>query len=313
MKKKWTIFLLSGIFVFSLLTACSSQENPNSADGKLTVCTSFYTMQDFTEKIGGDKIDVISLVPTGTEPHDWEPTPTDIRKLEEADVFVYNGADMEHWVESVLSSLQNENLVVVEASQGISLLEGTHTHEEEEEHEDHAETSYDPHVWLNPLNAKQEMKTIAAALAQADAENKDYYEDNYEKYAVQLDTLDAKFSSTLTLLPNKDIIVAHEAFAYLCDAYDLNQIGIDGLSPDSEPDAARMAEIIEFAKEHQVKVIFFEELVSPKVAESIAREVNATTDVLNPLEGLSDEQIEAGEDYFSIMEQNLEKLKEALA
>lgn len=325
MKRFWSI-LLAGCLTLFLLAGCDATQPPSAinADGnqsqneKLVVYTSFYPMYDFASKIGGDKVAVTNLVPAGTEPHDWEPTAADITGLEKATVFIYNGVGMEHWVEDVLASLQNKNLIAVEASQGLTLMEG-HSHEEEahageaeaEEH-DEEEEQYDPHVWLSPLNAKKEMENIKNAFVQADPDNKDYYEANFLKYAADLDTLDKEFKDTLSAFAKKDIIVSHEAFGYLCAAYGLNQIGIEGLSPDSEPDPARMAEIIEFAKEHDVKVIFFEELVSPKVAQTIADATGAETAVLSPIEGLSDEQQAAGDDYFSVMRQNLKALKAAL-
>ena len=317
--KKLSIAMLLLTLVVSLLTSCSpsqktGSENSETKDEKLSVYASFYSMYDFATKIGGDKVDVTNMVPAGTEPHDWEPTATDITNLEKADVFIYNGAGMEHWAEDILESLQNEELMVVEASKGITLMEGHQEHEGEEEEGDIEEEKeeHDPHVWLNPLNVKIEMENIKNTFVEADPINKDYYEANFQKYSAELDTLDKEFNDTLSTLSNKDIIVAHQAFGYLCEAYGLNQVAIEGLSADSEPDPARMTEIIEFAKEHSVKVIFFEELVSPKVAETIAKAIDAETDVLNPIEGLTDEQKTAGEDYFSIMRQNLNSLKVAL-
>ena len=156
------------------------------------------------------------------------------------------------------------------------------------------------------------MENIKNAYVKADPDNKDYYEENYRTYAAAFDKLDQEYKDTLSALPNKSIVVSHEAFGYLCDAYGLTQMGIEGLSPDSEPDPARMAEIIDFVKTNQVRVIFFEELVSPKVAETIAAETGAQTQVLNPLEGLSDEDLKNGADYFSVMEDNLAQMKAAL-
>lgn len=262
------------------------------------------------------------MVPAGTEPHDWEPAATDVKNLEEADVFIYNGAGMEHWTEDVLGALDNKELKVVEASRGLTLLEGKE--EDEEETEDSSsdsdasdestdsEITYDPHVWLNPLNAKAEMENIKNAFVEADPDNKDYYEQNYETYAEKFDQLDKEYKDGLADTKSKDLITSHEAFGYLCQAYGLNQVGIEGLSPDSEPDASRMNEIIKFAKENNVKTIFFEELVSPKVSETIADEIGAKTAVLNPLEGLTDDEISAGEDYFSVMESNLKTIEDAL-
>ena len=170
----------------------------------------------------------------------------------------------------------------------------------------------DPHTWLSIKNAKKEMKNIKDALVKEDPENADYYEKNYQTYAKKFDELDKKYEDTLSPIENKSIIVAHEAFGYLCDEYDIKQVGIEGLTPDSEPDPARMTEIIKFAKDNNIKTIFFEELVSPKVAKTIAKEINANTAVLNPLEGLSDEDIKNGEDYFSVMEKNLQSIYDSM-
>lgn len=309
-----------GIGSFNLAYAAGTEDT--SSEKKLNVMASFYPMYDFATKVGGDKVEVTNMVPAGTEPHDWEPAATDVKNLEAADVFIYNGAGMEHWTEDVLGALDNKELKVVEASRGLTLLEGKE--EDEEETEDSSsdsdasdestdsEITYDPHVWLDPLNAKAEMENIKNAFVEADPDNKDYYEQNYETYAEKFDQLDKEYKDGLADTKSKDLITSHEAFGYLCQAYGLNQVGIEGLSPDSEPDASRMNEIIKFAKENNVKTIFFEELVSPKVSETIADEIGAKTAVLNPLEGLTDDEISAGEDYFSVMESNLKTIEDAL-
>lgn len=309
-----------GIGSFNLAYAAGTEDT--SSEKKLNVMASFYPMYDFATKVGGDKVEVTNMVPAGTEPHDWEPAATDVKNLEEADVFIYNGAGMEHWTEDVMGALDNKELKVVEASRGLTLLEGKE--EDEEETEDSSsdsdasdestdsEITYDPHVWLDPLNAKAEMENIKNAFVEADPDNKDYYEQNYETYAEKFDQLDKEYKDGLADTKSKDLITSHEAFGYLCQAYGLNQVGIEGLSPDSEPDASRMNEIIKFAKENNVKTIFFEELVSPKVSETIADEIGAKTAVLNPLEGLTDDEISAGEDYFSVMESNLKTIEDAL-
>lgn len=309
--KKNVLKIMSVFAVFSLLmlsgctgkTGADQKADVEGGEKKISVYTSFYAMYDFTKKIGGDKIELTNLVPAGTEPHDWEPTPTDIAKLENANVLVYNGAGMEGWLDKVLETLKNKDLIAVETSKDIKLLDN------KDEDED---LKYDPHVWLNPQNAKIQMEAIKNAFITADPANKDYYEKNYADNAKKLDELDNEFKSSLTNLPNKDIIVAHQAFGYICSAYGLNQVAIEGLNPDSEPSPAKMAEIAEFAKKHKVKYIFFEELISPKVAETIASEVGAETQVLNPLEGLEEEDIQAGKEYFSVMKENLEVLKKAL-
>ncbi len=305
-----------------LLTACGGAGNAgagtaaaqegSSGQEKLQVMASFYPMYDFAQKIGGDYVAVTDMVPAGTEPHEWEPAAKDIAALENADVFVYSGAGLEYWAEDILQTLQNQDLVTVEASQGITLL----TAEEEGAHEaddghDHGE--YDPHVWLDPMKAKEEMANIRDAFSAADPEHVADYAANYETYAAKLDELDAKYRETLAKCSKKEIVVSHEAFGYLCGAYDITQMGIEGLMPDSEPDPARMAEITDFVREHEVRVIFSEELVSEKVAQTIAKETGAEVETLNPLEGLSEAELAAGADYFSVMEDNLTKLAAALA
>lgn len=329
---------VSALFIAAsfALAGCSggqASQTKKSDDSKLKVYTSFYPMYDFTSKIGGDKVEVVNLVPLGTEPHDWEPSAQDLVKIGEADLFVYSGAGMESWVDKLDENVKDGKLTKVEASKGIELLKGEehdHDHEDahdkhddhkdaedkhhdhEDAHEHHHHGEYDPHVWLAPMNAKAQMKNILDGLVKADPKNKDYYQKNFDTYSKKLDDLDAKYKAELSKTTKKDIIVSHEAFGYLCKAYGLNQVGIEGLSPDSEPDAAKMKEVSEFAKKNNVKYIFFEELISPKVSETIAKEVGAKTEVLSPIEGLTDEQIKDGQDYFSIMERNLTNLLAAL-
>lgn len=342
-----------------LLVACGKGDTKReqSADTKgedtkkLTVYASVYPVYDFAQKIGGDKIHLELMVPNGQEPHDWEPGQDDIKNLEKADMFIYNGAGLESWTDKVLSSLTNKKLVAVEASKGIELLHGHHDHEEaqDEHHEDKAADSksengkkdegkksengksaehdheaaqthehehdhgeFDPHVWLSPKNAKIELKNIKDALVAADGANKDFYEANYEKYSKEFDDLDKKFQSELAKVPNKTIVVSHEAFGYLCKEYGLNQVGIEGVNAESEPDAKTMANIVELVKNKKINTIFTEELIDPKVADTIAKETGAKTKVLSPLEGLSEEQQKDHKEYVSIMEQNLQNLIEAL-
>ena len=313
MKKRSLILVaIVVIAIFSIgLFNLPSVESTTSSK-KLNVMASFYPMYDFAKKVGGDKVEVTNMVSAGTEPHDWEPSATDIKKLEEADVFIYNGAGMEHWTQDVLGSLENRNLKVVEASKGITLLEGNEEEENSKEANSSTGAIYDPHVWLNPLNAKVEMKNIKNAFVKVDPDNKNYYEKNYKRYANKFDQLNQEYKEGLSNIKSKNLITSHEAFGYLCQAYGLNQVGIEGLSADSEPDASRMNEIIQFSKDNHVKTIFFEELVSPKVSKTIADEIGAKTVVLNPIEGLTNKEIKAGKDYFSAMKSNLKILEKAL-
>lgn len=281
--------------------AASAAAAQTDSGAKVKVVTSFYAMEDFAKKVGGDDIEVTNLVPAGTEPHDWEPAATDVQAIQDADLFVYNGASMEHWVDDTLSSLGDKTPASVKASEGIALRVGEEPGE------------VDPHVWLNPENAKAELANIKDALVKVDPDHKADYEANYEKYAAEFDQLDQDFKDKLGAVPNKTIVVSHEAFGYLCDAYGLTQVPITGMDAEGEPDAQTMASIIDQVKSQNIKVIFSEDLVSPKVAKQIADATGATCEVLSPIEGLTDEQIAQGEDYFSVMESNLDELMKALS
>ncbi|MNI13995.1 High-affinity zinc uptake system binding-protein ZnuA precursor [compost metagenome] len=321
---------------------------------KLDIKVSFYPMYEFTKNIAGDLADVETLIPAGIEPHDWEPTAQDMAEISAADVLVYNGAGMEGWAQQVIDSAKGTQLVAVEASKGLDIMEGV---EEEEEHageadhdheagghadeadhdheagghaqeaghnheagepakEDHAHDhdhgGLDPHVWLAPSLAIKEVRTIEAALAAASPENAAAFQTNSDAYIAKLEQLDQDFKAGLKDTKRKDFITQHAAFGYLAKEYGLTQVPIAGLSPEQEPSAAQMAKIVEFAKAHKVKTIFFETLVSSSVADTIAGELGAKSAVLNPIEGLTDEDRSSNLDYLAIMRQNLEALKTAL-
>lgn len=305
-------FLLGAM---SMLSGCRRGFGKDAV-GKVKVVATIYPVYDFVRRIGGDRVAVIMMVPAGTEPHAWEPSTRDMLMLEEADVFVYNGAGMEMWAEDILGSVQNKDLLIVEASQNVELLrmeelEEDHDHDEhdedhdEDEHGHHHHGEFDPHVWLSPQNAQIEMETIAEALIQADPEHADTYKKNLEAAKNECAALDSVFREELGKYEGGCIVVAHEAYGYLCKEYGITQIGIEGVSADQEPDAARMREIIDMVGEYGIKCIFFEELVDPKVAETIAAETGCRTAALSPLDGLSQEDIDQGRDYFSVMKDNL--------
>lgn len=316
------------------LSACGSKakeagadaDNPPGAASKLKVETSFYPMYEFTSKVAGDLADVHLLVPSGVEPHDWEPTPQDIGTIEQSDLLVYNGAGIEGWVDQVLSGSDNKGLMSVEASKGLDLMQGV---EDEDDHEadheadhgeahteegahDHDHGGLDPHVWLSPKLAIQEVRNIEAGLSEKAPEHKDQFKQNADAYVAQLEQLDQEYIKELTDTKRKDFITQHAAFGYLAKSYGLTQVPIAGLSPEQEPSAAAMANVVKFAKEHQVKTIFFETLVSSQVADTIAKEVGAVSAVLNPIEGLTAEDQTNHMDYIKVMQANLAALKKAL-
>lgn len=285
-----------------ILAGCSAAAGAEKPDGRLLVAASFYTMADFTEKIAGGRARVVTLAPAGAEPHDWEPSARDIATLEEAELLVLNGAGFEHWAGGMLAALGEKAPPAVETAAAVSALEG----------ETHDDRELDPHVWLDPVNAKAQMTAIRDALAALDPAGAEEYDANLRRWAGECDKLDREYRETLEPLPGREIVVAHAAFGYLCGRYGLTQVPVRGLSPEGEPDPARMAEIIDYAGSRAVKVVFFERTASPKVAEAIAREIGAQTAVLDPIEGLGEERAAAGADYFSVMRENLAQLAHAL-
>lgn len=310
MKKRYGLLLVSMIVL--ILAACSNDTSEKEDDGKLKIMTTFYPMYEFTKNIAGDKADVELLIPSTIEPHDWEPTPKDIGNIQKADLFVYNSADMETWVSDITASIDSSDVAVVEASKGIKLIEEDEEAEESEEEHEHEHSHHaDPHVWLSPVLAQQEVQTITDALIKVDPDNKEYYETESSKYIEKLKALDEEYKTELKGITSNEFITQHTAFSYLAKEYGLVQVPIAGLSPDEEPSAAKLAELKKFAEEHEINVIYFEELTSSKVAETLANELGADTEVLNALEGLSDEQQKAGEDYITVMEENLTQLKKS--
>lgn len=303
--------------MITVLTACGQPVNnkPVVQEG-LVVYTSIYPMYDFAKHIGKDKIQLKMMVPPGAEPHDWEPTAKLMAELEQADVFIYNGVEMEPWVPKVLGAIGNKNMLVVDASKGISLLlyeEHGHEHEDEEQQEDdHEHGLYDPHIWLDPLKAIQQAENIKNSFIEADSNNKDFYEANFKEFREKLELLDQSYREGLKNRKRDEIVVAHGAFGYLAERYDLEQISISGISPQEEPSAAKMAEISKLVKQEGIKAIFFETLTNPRLSQVLAQETGAETAVLNPGDGVTKEELEAGKGYIQIMEENLETLKKAL-
>lgn len=293
-----------------IMAGCTGTVNKQSriADGqnKPVVYASIYPMYDFAKNIGRGMIELRQVVPTGAQPHDWEPTARLMADMQEADVFIYNGVDMEPWVDNMLSSVANDSLVVVEASGNIPLLklEGHGNR--------HSQSGYDPHVWLDPIRAELQARNIMDALTRADPENKIYYEDNFREFSDRLKVLDTNYRRALNRVNTKDIVVTHAAFGYLADRYGLNQIPVSGLNPQEEPSAAELVRLAQLLRTRGIEYVFFETLANPKLAEVLASEVGAHIKILNPLGGLTQQELDEGWDYLSIMEKNLETLIKTL-
>lgn len=297
-----------------LFAACGNTSQDSSKNEDLKIVTTFYPMYDFTKEIVGDEGDVELLIPAGTEPHDFEPSAKERAEISDADVFVYNSSDMEFFVDSLKDSIDTDKTKMIEAAKGIKRLESQEEHEEEhsEEADEHHDHEYDPHVWLDPVLAIQEVKTIARELGEQYPDKKETFTKNADAYIKKLEALDQKYSSELKDAKNRTFVTQHAAFAYMANQYDLKQVAISGVSPDQEPTPSRLAELKDFVKENNIKVIYFEENASSKVAETLSSETGVQLEVLNPLESLTNEQLKNGENYISVMEKNLDALKESI-
>lgn len=327
-------------------SAAPQQQAAQVTSEKPKVFTTIYPLEYVTKRIGGDHVDVVNIVPPGVEPHDFEPTAKNMVALTSADLFVYNGGGLELWVEKAVENLDKNHTQVINTTEGLELLKAAehedehahghegehaddHAHEHEGEHADdhahdhegehvddhaheHDHGEYDPHVWLNPNLLKAQAEKVKQALVSKDQAHAADYEKNFAELASDLDQLDKEFKEMVAQAPKKQFMVSHSAFHYLADQYGLKQVAISGVNPADEPSPSKMKELVEHVKEHELSYVLFETLVSPKVAEVIAKEAGVKTATLNPLEGLTQADVDAGKDYLSIMRENLETLREAL-
>ncbi len=305
--KKIFQFFLS-FFLILILSGFQAQ----NLDGakKIRIVTSVFPLLEFAEAVSGERGEVSLLLPPGAEIHTWQTRPIDIIRLSSADLFIYIGADLEPWLHDLLKSVRNSNLRVLEASRGIPLIDEEGIVHNAHEHEHGA---YDPHIWLDFKNDQRIVDKIAAVLSEMDPEGSSIFKKNTSAYKEKLRRLDQKFKDGLKDCVHRTIILGgHAAFGYLARSYDLRQISLYGLSPDSSPTPKKLIEVVELAKKHRIKVIFFEIYVSDELAKVLAEEVGARTLVLNPGANLTKKQLKSGKTFFDIMEANLENLKDGL-
>ncbi|EKD79640.1 MAG: hypothetical protein ACD_41C00020G0002 [uncultured bacterium] len=275
--------ILLGLSCLTLAaTGCTT---PITDTTQLQVAASFYPLAYMAEQVGGEYVTVTTIVPNGVEPHDFAPTPQDIVAMIEADVLVYNGAGLDNWATT------ESNGQIIFATD---------------------DSATDPHVWLDPVLMQDFVQAIADAYSAADPDHQIGYQDKADAVIVQLQNLNNSYQSRLANCELNQVIVAHDAFTYVAERYNIAVLPILGVNPNEAPSAKTLAELSALAKTAGIEYIFFEELTSPKLSETLAAEVGAQTLVLSPLEGLSEEEQAAGEDYFSISEQNLDNLALAM-
>jgi zinc transport system substrate-binding protein len=282
------------------------------------VVASFYPLYEFARQIAGDRADVVSLVPPGVEPHDWEPAPRDVARVEKATLFIYNGAGFDPGAERLAKTAASAGRPVAEATTGLPLLAADHGKDDGHGHghgkakAPATEAPRDPHVWLDPMLAQAQVGIIRDALAKADPANAQHYAGRATTYTAKLAGLHEAYTKGLEKCARREIVVSHAAFTYLARRYKLVQVPVMGLAPQSEPSPAEVARVVRTVRRIKAKVIFFETLVSGRLADTLASEVGAKTMVLNPIEGLTPDEEKAGKDYTGLMEQNLQNLRAAL-
>jgi zinc transport system substrate-binding protein len=271
------------------------------------------------------------LLPPGVEPHSFEPKPDDIVRINKADLFIYTGKVMEPWAGDILKGLDNKKLIVVDTSQGITLMEergehehkhgenqekkGTDTHKEGHKHEQKEGHLHemDPHFWLDFVNAQKMVDHILEGLLKRDSANKEFYSKNAEQYKSKLNDLDLQFKETLSRCKKKMFIHAgHFAFGYMARRYGLQYIAAYGFSPDAEPSPKKLVELTKALKKHGLAHLYYEELITPRVAETIAKETGASLLMLHGAHNLTKDEFEKGVTFISLMEGNLKNLEVGL-
>lgn len=320
MRKTWLAII--SLIIGLNISGCAKEEDiKRPQEEKTVVYTTVFPVYDFTRNIGKDKIDINYIVPPGTEPHDYEITPKTLKDIQNADLLIKNGLGMDTFADKIESE---SDLLIVEATQGITPIsydegynheedhesESEHNQEDKiDEHDGHSHGQYDPHVWLDIDSAMKQCENIKNALIKVDEENKDYYENNYNEYIEKLENLKNTYDENLKDLNKGELIVAHEAYGYLCKKYNLTQLSITGISPNQEPSLSKITEISKYAKEHNIGYVLFDGLVNPKVAQTIASEAKIETAILYSIDGVSKADFDNNEDYISLMNKNLETLK----
>lgn len=306
--------ILASLATCIVLSGCGTT-TPAAAPAtpaKLSVVASFYPLAFLAESIGGSNVQVTTIIPAGAEPHDYEPTPKEIASIYKAAVFIHHGAGIDPWAMRIAPDLAAKGVKIMAATAGMTLLPGAH----EEEEGAHTETEtalLDPHVWSDPVLLVQIAERIRDTLIAADPAHAAAYTANTTALRTSLTLLDTEFRTTLgTACRLHEVIVSHNAFAYLGARYGITMLPIAGISPEAEPSPIRMAELTKLATTKGIKYVTFETLVSPKVAETIAQEIGAKTLVLNPVEGLTDAQVQSGANLLTIMRENLHNLATAM-
>jgi zinc transport system substrate-binding protein len=379
MKIKSIIFTVM-LVLSTFLAACGGQEKqpedtttePEVEEKKvLQVYTTIFPLMDFAQKIGGEFVEVKSIVPVGADAHTYEPSPKTMVDVSNADLYIYNGAGIEGFADAAAEVLKTGNVKILKASEGVELIDFDHDddhghddhddhghddhddhghddhghdhddhghddhdhnhddhghddhdhddHEHDDHNEDHGDDDHhhdhgeeDPHVWLDPIRSIQLAENIKNALVQLLPEASDQFESNFLTLKAQLEALDEKFQEMLEEVSKDTIVVSHAGYGYWTERYGIKQVGISGISPTNEPSIRQIQSVIEYVEHKEIGYIIFEQNIPTSIAETVRSQVGAEALWLHNLEALVQDDVANNEDYFSLMEKNIETLRTAL-
>ncbi|AIN94092.1 metal ABC transporter substrate-binding protein [Treponema putidum] len=313
--------LFIGIVSSVSLFAMGAKEIPDN--GRKNVAVTFDAMKELTQAVAGDNVNISVIIPPGMEAHDFEPKAKDLAFLSKADVLIYNGLGMEFWLDEAIKAVNNKKLIMVEASSGIEPIKaGHHNHDEhgedcdceacagkpdDKEHEHCHHGEFDPHTWLSLSSAKIMIKNIENVLAAADPENAKSYKENASKYISEIDELLKEYIEKFSNVKNKHFVTGHAAFGYLCRDFSLEQNSVTDIFNENEPNPKELAKLVEYCREHKVKVIFTEEAASPLVSKTLAAELGARVEKIYTIESPEDNKT-----YLERMKANLMRIYENL-
>lgn len=303
MKNILYIIAFCSLLVISGCGTAVKTEAPVVQD-KLPVVVSFHAMGELARAIGGDKVDVRTIIPDGEEPHEFQPKATNLIALSTAKVFIVNGLGLESWTDKALQSIPHTDMLVVTASDGTDPI---HVPMKYIFHHDAAAEPVDPHVWLSLNNAKIEARNICNAYSKADPDNAAYYEQRYAEFTAKADDLTQTYESRFASSRQKNFVTSHAAFAYMARDFGLTQKSLTNVFGTGEPSARSLTNLSDFCKAEHIKVIFVENMESPKIAETLADDTGAVLEELNTMESS-----EGDKDYFTVMNENLEKIAASL-
>ncbi|WHY97126.1 metal ABC transporter solute-binding protein, Zn/Mn family [Peribacillus simplex] len=302
-----SLFLVTAVF----LSACGNSKGESSKEetkDALDIYTTVYPLQYFTEAIGGEYVNVETVYPPGTDEHSFEPSQKDIVKMAESDLFFYIGYNLEGFVTKAEPILSKEGVSTIAVGETVHLDEDEHAHEED----GHDHGGVNPHLWLDPIYSIDMAKTIKDELTKKMPEQEEYFNSHFNELSEKLKALDEKFATTIESGRTNKIIVSHSAYGYWEERYGLEQIGVTGLTSSNEPSQKELGKIVTMAEKEDLNYVIFEQNISSKLTEIIQKEMGAKSLELHNLSVLTDKDIEAGEDYFSLMEKNIKTLQTAL-